>query len=93
MTGRDSHLMHERIAVIGLGYVGLPVAFARHFPDTVGFDIDVEMVAELCRGHDRNGETSPEVLRATALRVTADTAALRDRTFIVVGLFGFPVYL
>ena len=42
--------------VIGLGYVGLPVAlaFARKFPGTVGFDIHREKVDELRRGFDRN---------------------------------------
>ena len=51
-------LMSERIAVIGLGYVGLPVAlaFARKFPGTVGFDIHREKVEELRRGYDRNHE-------------------------------------
>ena len=45
------------VAVVGLGYVGLPlaVALARHF-ETVGFDIDSGRVAELARGHDRTGE-------------------------------------
>jgi UDP-N-acetyl-D-galactosamine dehydrogenase len=43
-----------RIGVIGLGYVGLPLAvyLARHFP-VLGFDIDKERVAELSRGLDR----------------------------------------
>lgn len=46
--------MNERIGVVGLGYVGLPVAlaFARKFPRTVGFDIHREKVDELKRGHD-----------------------------------------
>lgn len=46
--------MKEQIAVIGLGYVGLPVAlaFARRFPNTVGFDVQVEKVEELRRGYD-----------------------------------------
>ena len=50
--------MVEKVAVIGLGYVGLPVAlaFARAFPGTIGFDIDVRKVDELRRGHDRTGE-------------------------------------
>ena len=50
--------MDEKVAVIGLGYVGLPVAlaFARKFPDCVGFDIHKEKVDELRRGHDRNHE-------------------------------------
>ena len=41
--------MDETVAVVGLGYVGLPVAlaFARRFPGTVGFDIDAAKVAEL----------------------------------------------
>ena len=45
--------MDETVAVVGLGYVGLPVAlaFARRFPDTVGFDIDTAKVAELRGGH------------------------------------------
>ncbi len=51
--------MEERVAVIGLGYVGLPVAleFARHFEGRVGFDIDAAKVAELRDGHrpDRRG--------------------------------------
>ncbi|MCB9675597.1 MAG: nucleotide sugar dehydrogenase [Alphaproteobacteria bacterium] len=77
--------MSERIAVIGLGYVGLPVAlgFARHFP-TVGFDIDRGRVAELKRGHDRTLEVEPEVLHATKLEVSADPADLKDCTFFVV---------
>ena len=48
-----------KIAVIGLGYVGLPlcVALARKF-DVVGFDIDASRVAEIAAGHDRTGEIS-----------------------------------
>jgi UDP-N-acetyl-D-galactosamine dehydrogenase len=47
--------MSERVAVIGLGYVGLPlaVALARHMP-VVGFDIDAGRIAELSAGHDRS---------------------------------------
>jgi UDP-N-acetyl-D-galactosamine dehydrogenase len=80
--------MTERIAVLGLGYVGLPVAlaFARKFPDVVGFDIHAEKVAELQRGFDRNHEQSAEVLKATKLRMTSNPADLMDRTFIVVAV-------
>ena len=61
--------MSEKVAVIGLGYVGLPVAlaFARHFPGTIGFDIDDRRVEELRRGHDRTGEQDQETLRGTTL--------------------------
>jgi UDP-N-acetyl-D-galactosamine dehydrogenase len=80
--------MNERIAIIGLGYVGLPVAlaFARKFGDVVGFDIDSEKVTELRRGFDRNHEHSGEVLGATTLRMTSDPADLAGRTFFVVAV-------
>jgi UDP-N-acetyl-D-galactosamine dehydrogenase len=80
--------LEERVAVIGLGYVGLPVAlaFARRFPDCVGFDIDGSKVEELRRGHDRTGETPPGELEATTLRFTDDPAELRDRTFFIVAV-------
>jgi UDP-N-acetyl-D-galactosamine dehydrogenase len=77
--------IEERVAVIGLGYVGLPVAvgFARVAP-TVGFDIDTSRVAELRDGHDRTGEIGRETLSNSALDVTDDPAALTDITFFVI---------
>jgi len=80
--------MSERIAVIGLGYVGLPVAlaFARKFPGTVGFDVHSEKVAELQRGHDRNNEISEEVLKANPLKITDKVDDLKDITFFVVAV-------
>ena len=66
--------MAERphIVVIGLGYVGLPlaVALAKHF-DVTGYDINLERVGELKRGEDRTREVSAEELRGTSLRLTA----------------------
>jgi UDP-N-acetyl-D-mannosaminuronate dehydrogenase len=66
--------MQERIAVVGLGYVGLPVAlaFARKFPGVVGFDIDSGKISELARGFDRNHEQPAEVLAASTLKLTSD---------------------
>jgi len=80
--------MSERIAVIGLGYVGLPVAlgFAKKFPGTVGFDINVEKVNALRAGIDVTGEVAPEVLTASALRMTSDPADLKGATFFVVAV-------
>src|SRR5215208_6602592 len=64
----------QRIVVIGLGYVGLPlaVALARKF-DVTGFDIDKGRIAELRRGHDRTREVESE-LSSTTLKL-ADEAA------------------
>jgi UDP-N-acetyl-D-glucosamine/UDP-N-acetyl-D-galactosamine dehydrogenase len=80
--------MKERIGIIGLGYVGLPVAlaFARKFPDTVGFDIHGEKVDELRHGIDRNHEHSAETLRASTLKMTSDASDLRGCTLYVVAV-------
>ena len=80
--------MKERIAIIGLGYVGLPVAlgFARKFDEVVGFDIHAEKVAELQRGYDRNHEVAEDTLKATKLRMTSDTKDLEGCTFFVVAV-------
>jgi UDP-N-acetyl-D-galactosamine dehydrogenase len=65
-----------RIVVIGLGYVGLPlaVALARKF-DTTGFDIDEHRIDELRQGHDRTHEVDEQDLKSTSLRLSADPAA------------------
>lgn len=80
--------MEEKIGVVGLGYVGLPVAlaFARHFPGTVGLDIDERKVAELRGRHDRTGEIDETSLRDTTLRMTSDPLELRACTFFVVAV-------
>lgn len=79
-------MMMERLAVIGLGYVGLPVAssLARRFGDVVGFDIDTARVDELTRGEDRTGELAPTELCDLDLRYTNDPRDLGDRTFFIV---------
>ncbi len=80
--------MAEKVAVIGLGYVGLPVAlaFARHFPGCVGFDIHQVKVEELRRGYDRNHEVPEDVLKASTLNMTSDPQALAGVTFYVVAV-------
>jgi len=85
MTGQEA-LNNEKVVVLGLGYVGLPVAlaFARHHPGAIGFDIDAGRVAELCRAYDRTHEVDADVLVATSLKFTADPTCLADATFIVV---------
>jgi UDP-N-acetyl-D-galactosamine dehydrogenase len=78
----------EKIGVVGLGYVGLPVAlaFARAREGTVGFDVNGEKVAELRGGHDRNQEVSSATLAASSLTITNDLADLVGVTFFVVAV-------
>src|SRR5215210_2972757 len=80
--------MGERIAVVGLGYVGLPVAlaFARKFPGTIGFDINEQKVASLRNRVDPTGEVSSEELKATPLQVTSSAEDLKKATFFVVAV-------
>lgn len=80
--------MDETIAVIGLGYVGLPVAlaFARKFSNTVGFDIDHEKVEQLRQGIDHTSEVCTEELKNSRLKLTSDLYDLADTTFFVVAV-------
>ena len=74
-----------RVTVIGLGYVGLPlaVALARHF-EACGLDVDQRRIAELQGGHDRTGEIGPDRLAASSLSLTADPAACPPSDFYIV---------
>jgi UDP-N-acetyl-D-galactosamine dehydrogenase len=68
-----------RVVVVGLGYVGLPlaVALARHF-STIGLDIDARRIDELNAGHDRTGEVETDRLAASELALASDPpSALR----------------
>jgi len=80
--------MNERIAVVGLGYVGLPlaVALARKFPGTIGFDTNKTRLEELKSGRDRNHETDPEVLRTSGLKFAGSVSDLADRTFFIIAV-------
>ena len=73
------------VAVVGLGYVGLPLAaaLARHLK-VIGFDISAKRVAELQQGTDRNGETLGGDLKNPNLSITADAKQLRQAKFIIV---------
>ena len=75
------------LAIVGLGYVGLPlaVALSHHF-DVIGFDINARRIAELESGQDHTNEVSPEKLAAARVRYTADPAALRDAAVIIVAV-------
>jgi UDP-N-acetyl-D-galactosamine dehydrogenase len=75
-----------RVGVIGLGYVGLPLAveFGKRYP-TLGFDVKVDRIAELENGVDSTLEASKEELQsAKHLSFTTDPTALADCNFYVV---------
>jgi UDP-N-acetyl-D-galactosamine dehydrogenase len=80
--------MTERIAVVGLGYVGLPVAlsFAKKFEGTVGFDLSGARIEALRAGVDWTGEVSEADLRQSKLRLTSDSSDLRGCTFFIVAV-------
>lgn len=78
----------EKIAVIGLGYVGLPVAIAlaKQFPGTLGFDINLAKVTELQQGIDQTGSFTAAELQESHLRVTAEPLDLQNVSFFVVAV-------
>ena len=76
----------RKLAVIGLGYVGLPVAvaFGRAGFSVVGFDVDPQRIDELRRGIDRTREIGAKELERAGLRLTGDAADLRAADFFIV---------
>ena len=77
----------RKIAVIGLGYVGLPVAvsFAASNVPVIGFDIDARRITELNKGHDRTNEVESDRLKQKSLTFTDD---LRLHACIRLGTLG-----
>ena len=73
------------ITVVGLGYVGLPlaVALARRFR-VIGLDVDAGRIAQIKRGHDRTSEVAAEALAATTLTVTAVAEEARGADIYIV---------
>ena len=82
----ESQLKDLKLAIIGLGYVGLPLAveFGKQRP-VIGFDINAERIAALQEGKDTTLETTDEELReAKHLRYTTDSEALRAANCYIV---------
>ncbi len=75
------------IAVVGLGYVGLPiaVAFGKIGP-VVGFDVNKKKIEELQKGIDRTGEVSKEDFGLAQVRYTSEAADLKSANFIIVAV-------
>ncbi len=77
----------KKIAVIGLGYVGLPVAvgFGKKTP-VIGFDINAKRIDELKSGHDRNLETSKEEFTQAQIEYTSNVSDLSKANFYIVSV-------
>ena len=77
----------DKVAVVGLGYVGLPlaVAFAKRV-SVVGFDGDDKRIEELRAGQDRNSDVDASLLHATGLEFTSDPTALQGVDFVIVAV-------
>src|SRR5215471_14261755 len=75
----------KKLAVIGLGYVGLPIAleFARHIR-VIGFDISAGRIEKMKQGNDPSGELDPEEFHGCDIEFTADPERLRDASFYIV---------
>ena len=76
----------RKLAVIGLGYVGLPVAvaFGRQGTPVIGFDIDAARISELKAGRDRTREDEPDDIAHSHLHFTSDPAELPRADFFIV---------
>src|SRR3984893_6035578 len=84
--GRGVVKMERGFAVIGLGYVGLPVALAlaKNFEPVIGFDISKQRILALREWKDTTGEVSEAALCETKLRITDDVDALDNVSFFIV---------
>ncbi|MFN8673578.1 MAG: nucleotide sugar dehydrogenase [Candidatus Sericytochromatia bacterium] len=83
MTKRDV----SKVAVVGLGYVGLPLAaaLAKKIP-VLGIDVNQKRVAGLKEGYDINNEMNPDDLKNTNLTFTTDFSELKEHNFIIVAV-------
>ena len=76
----------EKLALVGLGYVGMPLAveFAKHVP-VIGFDINEKRVNEYANGIDATNEVG-EGLKTTTVEFTSDASRLKDAKFLIVAV-------
>ncbi len=77
----------RKISVIGMGYVGLPVAVAfGRLGEVIGFDIDERRIAELEQGRESTGEVAPDDLAAAQIAFTTDSKQLEQADFHIVAV-------
>ena len=77
----------SKLALVGLGYVGMPiaVAFAKKVP-VIGFDLNRAKIARYQAGCDPTGEVGDEAIRQTTVDFTADETRLKEASFIIVAV-------
>lgn len=87
VTFEDLKNKKENIAVVGLGYVGLPLAviLSKHF-DVIGLDIQEDRIRQLSQGHDHTREVSDDELKQSRIDFSSDPSILRDASFIIVAV-------
>ena len=74
-----------KVLVVGLGYVGLPIAiaFAKQY-NTIGFDIDKAKIEKYKSGIDVTNEVGEDLLKKTKLEFTSDSSKIKDADFIII---------
>ena len=78
---------NTKLALVGLGYVGMPiaVAFAKKVP-VIGFDLNQAKIERYLEGHDPTEEVGDEAIRQTTVEFTSDETKLREASFIIVAV-------
>ena len=86
MSQQVSH--GRKVSVVGLGYVGLPlaVAFGQSGSSVVAFDLKLDRIKQLWAGYDSTGEVEPEEMQAAHLWLTDDPSVLRDADFHIIAV-------
>ncbi|HBH20130.1 MAG TPA: nucleotide sugar dehydrogenase [Candidatus Peribacter riflensis] len=76
------------ICIVGLGYVGLPLAyiFAKKGFDVHGYDLNAERIAELKAGHDRTRELTEKQLKEATIRYSADPASIHEADVVILAI-------
>jgi len=84
-TFNDFVSKKENIAIVGLGYVGLPLAF--HFAklyNVIGYDINIQRISELKNNYDRSGEITSKELEKLNIQLTSNSKILQQARLIIV---------
>jgi UDP-N-acetyl-D-galactosamine dehydrogenase len=78
----------KKIAVVGMGYVGLPLAaaFSKKGIDTIGFDLNSQKIAQYKNGIDPTGELGSQALKALSIEFTSNPEDLKKASFFIVAV-------